>query len=714
MTAYSRILSYFFITLLGCLCATLAPATFADVAYQEASYQEATYASLSDVGAGSLLLQSEQGYQPFVRSGANFQVQVNGLVSRVTLRQEFTNPGQDWVEAIYVLPLPDDSAVDHMRITIGERVIEGQIREKAEAKRIYTQAKAEGKRAGLLEQQRPNLFSTRVANIGPGETVAVELTFLHTLHYDQSGFSLRLPMTITPRYIPGEPLPEQLAQPLQGWSFPTTEVPDAHLITPPQTHQAPVDQLSASLQLDVNTGFEVAQFNAPYHEIEVNRLSDQYHISTRETQIAMDRDFVLHWMPVASQIPTAAYFAEPVAGKQYGMLMLLPPTGAAPLQIPPRRLILVVDSSGSMAGQSMEQAKQALQMALLRLRPEDQFNVIDFDDSFQQLFPAPTQATPAALQRASAFVSALVADGGTEMAAPLRQAMRAASGDEDSTMLTQIVFITDGSVGNEAALFDLIHQNIGRQRLYTVGIGSAPNAWFMRKAAEFGRGTYTYVGQTDAVQSTMAALFEKIEKPVLTRIEVQVEGAGKDSAAELYPNPIPDLFAGEPLLIKGRFDQPPTALEVKGLLQGQPWRTRVALASGQHAEGIASLWARAKITSLQDDGVRQGNPEQHRQEILQLGLQHRLLTPYTSFVAVDQTPVRPADADLKTGLVANRMPAGSAQTAPVVGYPQTALGLHGQMLLGLILLAAALLLWRGRAPGTIGTSEQEPQYAPLA
>ncbi|AUM12110.1 marine proteobacterial sortase target protein [Ketobacter alkanivorans] len=654
-------------------------------------FEEADYASLDEVGTGSLLVKEGHSYRPFLRSNAEFDVQVNGLVSKVIVRQSFRNPGQDWVEAVYVLPLPDDSAVNAMRIKIGERVIEGEIKEKQEAKRIYTQAKAAGKRAGLLQQQRPNLFSTQVANIGPGETVEVELSFLQVLHYDGGQFSLRLPLTLTPRYIPGVSLMELPPQEVKGWSFPTAQVPDAHLITPPQTHQAQTpeggdDQLKARIQIAVNTGFDVERFSAPYHAIDVTRLSAEYRVSTQSGAVPMDRDFVLNWKPVAQQAPVAAYFSEQVEGKDHGLIMLLPPTQSQNLQIGPRELIMIIDSSGSMSGQSMVQAKQAVQMALDRLRPQDRFNVIDFDSGFNTLFPASAHAEPGALRRARLFVDSLVADGGTAMYAPLQAAL---TGPDSEENVTQVVFITDGSVGNEAALFELIHKHIGSKRLYTVGIGSAPNAYFMRKAAEFGRGTYTYIGSSDEVQGKMSELFGKIEKPALTHLNVNIEGA----QAELYPQPVPDLYLGEPLVIKARFDEQPERIQISGMFEGQPWRSQLQLQQGDSATGVATLWARSKVAHLQDEGVRQGNGELHRDEIIKLGIEHRLVTRYTSFVAVDKTPVRPADADLLTDQVANRMPAGSTQPAPAVGYPRTALGLHWHLLMGLMLLILALLVW---------------------
>lgn len=645
------------------------------------------YGSLDEVGTGSLLLKQEQGYAAFVRTNAEFNVKVSGLLSRVTLRQSFHNPSQDWVEAVYVLPLPENSAVNAMRIIIGERIIEGIIKEKQEAKRIYTQAKKEGKRAGLLQQNRPNMFTTQVANIGPGETVSIELTFLQELHLDSGQFAFRLPMTITPRYIPGSPVSEKTILDVKGWALPTDQVPDANTITPPQTHQLQQNSHRAKLHIEVNSGFDVEAFNSPYHSVTVSRFDREYRINMDDTEVVMNRDFVLSWKPVVSQSPVAAYFNETVNEKPHGLIMLVPPVDEQLVNIAPRELILIIDTSGSMSGASIHQAKQALRMALDHLRPQDSFNIIEFNSTYHALFAEAQLAIPEQVRRARYFIDGLSANGGTEMYAPLQAALQ--NKHEEHERIKQIVFITDGSVGNEAKLFELIHQNIDNSRLYTVAIGSAPNAYFMRKAAEFGRGTYSYIGKPDEVQEKMAQLFDKIEKPVLTQVAVQIEGA----SGELYPQVIPDLYMGEPLLVSAQFDQMPTRIHVSGELNGQQWAREMQIQSSQQDEGIATLWARKKVAFFQDESIRQGQPALHKQDIIQLGMDYRLVTPYTSFVAVDVTPVRPVNENLKKNNVPNAMPAGSKQRAPSVGYPKTALGLKWHYLMALFFLVVAVLVW---------------------
>lgn len=677
------------------------------------------YSSFNDIGTGALVSSTGNGYQAFIRLDTEFKVEVNGLMASTRVTQRFKNPGLNWVEAVYVLPLPDDSVVNEMRLIVDDRVIEGQIKEKEEAKKIYVQAKQQGKRAGLLQQQRPNLFTTKVANIGPGETVEVDVHFLQKLSYDQGVFEIRIPLTLTPRYISGNtknnnavistddsgseehPFKQALSVSTTGWSKPTDQVPDADRITPPQSHYLPADTHYASLNLKVAPGFEVQSFNAPYHSVEVVRLSDEYEISTREAQIPMNKDFVLQWSPVASEKPTAAYFEEVVEGESFGLLMVMPPNNRELSSIPSRELILIIDTSGSMSGNSIEQAKEALNQALSTLRPQDYFNVVAFSSGYRKLFSHSQQSDHNSVAEARRFVSNLVANGGTEMVAPIEFALTSKSVTESegtTEPLRQIVFITDGSVGNETALFDLIERHIQNSRMFTVGIGSAPNSYFMKKAAQFGRGGYTFIGRQAEVRQKMSALFEKIDKPVFTQIEMKMQ----EGKAEYFPAVVPDLYLGEPLLITTRFNKKPSKIELTGTFKEEPWLLELNVPqSPQTATGVATLWARDKIEYLQDEGIRLSKPQKYKQDILALGLTHRLVTPYTSFVAVDVTPARPLNELLSKQAVPNRMPAGNTMAAPGIGYPNTALGIEGKYCLAVLFLFIGWFLWLhvGRVKG---------------
>ncbi|MCG8670666.1 MAG: marine proteobacterial sortase target protein [Pseudomonadales bacterium] len=669
------------------------------------------YENLDQVGAGSLLTHEAGEYRSLLRMGNSIALQVNGMLVNAEIEQQFKNDSQEWIEATYVFPLPSESAVNSMHIKIGDRIIEGVIKERQQAKKIYLQAKKQGKHTGLLEQQRPNLFTTKVANIAPGETVVVAFSYLQTLDYDQGEFSLRIPLTLTPRYIPGNPLISDLNKAgyqqddlpalsqtqlmdvgAKGWSFATDQVPDAPEITPPQILPSDAINHRAQLSVHLKPGFELAEVVSPYHNIKTQRQSDSYLIKPANNPVIMNKDFVLTWRPVPQQAPTAAVFKESKSNNktpivaEHGLLMLMPPERISGDVVPPRELIIIIDTSGSMAGASIEQAKQAVQMALKKLRPQDLFNVIEFNSVHRSLFASSEPASHSAKRQAMRFVSSLKANGGTEMYSALDAAFQF---PYQETHLRQVVFITDGSVGNEHALFELIHRDLGNSRLYTVGIGSAPNEFFMRKAAEFGKGSHAFIGSPQEVQTKIAALFGKIEKPVMTNIRIQAEGV----KAEVFPALIPDLYQGEPLIVHAKFDQWPRSLLIEGEFDGQPWSQTLLLHAKADAAGVATLWAREKVQSLEDQGVVKGNRDQYKQQILAIGLDYGIVTRFTSFVAVAKEVVRPTTDSLKSKSVPNLMPAGSKQPPPTVGMPSTALGVDQMLWLGLLCMLSALMLY---------------------
>ena len=465
-----------------------------------------TAISPNSMQAGSLLMRMESGYVVATRINTDVTINVSGMVARVAVRQAFRNDGPDWVEGIYVLPLPDDAAVDRMRMYIGERFIEGEIREKEKAKKEYEQAKKEGKKASLVEQQRANLFRTSVANIAPGETVTIEVEYLETVSYDEGNFSLRFPLTLTPRFIPGTPQTDRRGS---GWSADTDRVTDASLITPPMVTQS--SDHKVTLRADINAGVALELLASRYHPVRVAETSGSYSVSLVNASVPMDHDLELVWRPVPDESPRALLFSESVDEQPHYLLMVLPPNDSTiPSIVMAREMIFVVDTSGSMHGTSIEQARKSLQLALKGLRPADRFNVIQFNSSASYLFPASVDATTANVVRAREYVNRLVANGGTNMRPALKMAL---NGPAQESHLRQVIFITDGSVGNEAELFSLIEQDLGTARLFTVGIGSAPNGWFMRKSAEAGRGTYTYISALHEVGEKMTRLFRKLETP---------------------------------------------------------------------------------------------------------------------------------------------------------------------------------------------------------
>ncbi len=638
-----------------------------------------------DIQSGTLLLKMQAGLVTATRVNTDVTISVSGLVARVSVRQEFRNEGDDWAEGIYVFPLPDKAAVDRMRLHIGERFIEGEIREKEKARKDYERARNEGRKASLVEQQRPNLFTTSIANIAPRERVVVEIEYLEDLRYDNGTFGIRFPMTLTPRYIPGVALPDRKGS---GWSPDTTRVSDASLITPPQVTASRDHKISLRASIDAGVPLEIVA--SRYHPVEVAEEQGRYTVSLANDPVPMDHDFELLWRPVPSAAPRAMVFRETIADQPHYLLMVMPPDVASevPLSMP-RELIFVVDTSGSMHGTSIAQAKKALSQALDGLSANDRFNIIEFNSITRALFHQSVAADAVNIAHARNFVQRLEANGGTEMRPALRLALDSARSE---SYLRQIVFITDGSVGNEEELYTMIESRLGSARLFTVGIGSAPNSWFMRKAAELGRGTFVVISALHEVGEKMDRLFDKLGHPQVTNIDVSWPGG---TVMEVYPGIVPDLYLGEPVTVRAKAAlpfPPGSTVRVSGDSTAGAWTRELPLDNGADNPGIGALWARAKIAALHDEERRGADAELTRIEVIDTAIAHHLVSKYTSLVAVDKTPVRPAGDPLASERVPNLLPYGQSMNA-IFGFPATATNALVLQRRGLLLLLAALLLF---------------------
>ena len=654
---------------------------FAGPCFQNA-YAEAVLPA--DMQSGSLLIKMQEGYVTATLMNTDVEMSVSGLVARVAVKQRFRNESAEWVEGVYVFPLPDKAAVDRMRLHIGERFIEGEIREKEQAKKEYEQAREQGKKASLVEQQRANLFTTSVANIAPGELVTVEIEYLEDLRYDDGTFSIRFPMTLTPRYIPGSPLPDRKGN---GWSPDTTRVADASLITPPMVTKSRGHRVTLSASVDAGVPLEIIA--SRYHPVDVTEDQGRYTVSLAKDAVPMDHDFELVWRPVPSSAPRAMVFNEIVGGETHYLLMVMPPSAAnaAPVELP-REMIFIVDTSGSMHGVSIAQAKQAVLRSLDGLNANDRFNVVEFNSYTKALFGQSLPANGLNISSARSFVRGMQANGGTEMRPALELALRT---QPTETHLRQIVFITDGSVGNEEELYALIEQQLGTARLFTVGIGSAPNSWFMRKSAELGRGTFVIISALHEVREKMDTLFRKLEHPQVTNIDVTWPGG---TVIEAYPAVVPDLYLGEPVTVKARAAgvfEAGDLVTISGNSIGGSWSRELPLVQKHDDPGIGALWARARIAALHDEERRGADAAQVRKKVVDTAIAHHLVSKYTSLVAVDKTPLRPAGDPLRREQVPNLLPYGQSMNA-IFGFPATATNATALQMRGAALIVVALLL----------------------
>ncbi|MHA1564260.1 MAG: marine proteobacterial sortase target protein [Alphaproteobacteria bacterium] len=657
-------------------------------------------------------------------------ITVNGLVARVRVRQRFHNPSAFWLEGIYVFPLPDRSAVDRLTMTVGGQRIDGKIMERVAAAAAYDKAAAAGQRASLLSSERANIFATSVANIGPGEEIIVEIEFQDRVAYENSRFSLRFPMVVAPRYSPA-PGPISAADRL-----PSGVQPVGHLGDTGRDRFGPVRHPTeglanlVTLAVIVDAGLPLKSLESLYHQVRVERMEGHRRLVTlTDGSVPAVRDFVLEWQVEIGGVPQAAIFSEEVGEDSHLMVMLLPPDDSgAGASVLPRDLIFVVDTSGSMHGTSMEQAKAAVLHAIERLRPEDRFNIIGFANRTTALYRTARNAVTATRVEAAFFVGSMEAEGGTEMLPALRLALAEPAVEG---RLRQVVFLTDGAVDNEAGIFDLIARQLGDTRIFAVGIGSAPNSYFMRETAELGRGSFVYIGDTNEVAERMAGLARKLAQPALTDVEI-IWPAGIAGTAQVYPNPQPDLYAGEPVVMTALLPGQPIAglvgdIKIRAWRGGEMWERSLPLGGGQGAPGVAALWARAKIAQIEGDGVRQHDSGGVRPAVLEVALRYSLVTPYTSLVAIDERPARPANVPLDSEEIARNLPEGwdyegifGAGNGPAkmramppgllhrtsagasIALPQTATPAQQMILVSLVLFAFAglLLLW-GRRHGHV-------------
>jgi len=434
----------------------------------------------------------------------------------------------------------------------------------------------------------------------------------------------------------------------------------------------------------------LVQLSSSYHPVTVQALrGHRYHIALKAGAVASNKDFELVWIPNPGSEPQAAVFTEPGNGQHYALMMLMPPqaTTLGKNRLA-RETVFIIDTSGSMQGESLKQAKQALLLALERLQPSDRFNVIQFNSVTHELFTAPVPGDEEHVERAKDYVRALRADGGTEMLPALTAALKSNTTDE---RVRQVIFLTDGAVGNEDELFKLIHTQLGDRRLFTIGIGSAPNSHFMSKAAEFGRGTFTYIGNVAEVAEKMSALFSKLDSPVLTHIKVELPVG---SMVEMWPQKLPDLYVGEPVVFTAALKGLKGNVKVSGMRGATPWEMNLPLERGTPAPGVHVLWARSKIQSLLDSVQDGAEAEAVRKQVVEVALGHHLVSKHTSLVAVDVTPVRPAYETLNENLpLATNYPEGWAKASMSGSLPNTATPAQFQLLLGMLALLMASLVW---------------------
>jgi Ca-activated chloride channel family protein len=592
-----------------------------------------------EAGVGAIV--TDQGNLPL--QAIDVDATLTGLVARVALTQTFGNRFDQPLEASYIFPLPDRAAVTEFRMEVGERVVEGVLKERGQARADYDTAVKEGRRAAIAEEERPGVFTMRVGNLLPGERVTVRLVMTGPLPWDEGEATFRFPLVVAPRYIPGAPLE---GEPVGAGTEPDTDaVPDASRITPPVLLPGfpnPVD-LSITVRIDP-AGLDLGAVRSSLHAV-VEEAGDGVRTVRVEPGERADRDFVLRLRTGSDAVTTAVTAVEDAAGGRGTFaLTLLPPVGDGAAT--PRDLVFVLDRSGSMGGWKMVAARRAVARMVDSLTERDRFGVLAFDNLIETPQGAGLRvASDHARFQTVDWLSRLEARGGTEMAAPLGRALDLLGGggtgepDGPARRDPVLVLVTDGQVGNEDQLLRLLAPRLGGVRVYTVGVDTAVNEGFLKRLAGLGGGACELVESEDRLDEVMDRVHRRIGAPVLTDLELEPAGLGVDPGS-LAPRRLPALFAGSPLVVSGRFQGGPGgAVTVRGQdAAGRPWSATVPVTGGD-AGGwptLTAAWARAHLRDLEDRYATDPAPDRElERRIVETSLRFGVLCRFTAFVAAD-------------------------------------------------------------------------------
>ncbi len=583
-------------------------------------------------GTGALVGRDADGRTvDFPLKHTDVRIEVSGFLARAQVIQEFTNPYDRRIEAVYVFPLPENAAVDDMTLHVGSRVIRGAIRERGEARQVYQQARANGRTAALLEQERPNIFTQSVANLLPGDDVKISITYVQTLKYEAGTLSLSFPMVVGPRYIPGHvTTPEGDAIPVNGDA---AGIPDADRITPPVLRPGTRSGHDVSLAVRLDSGVPFTNLRSPSHAIEDRRTGPSgAEVRLADGDTLPNQDFVLQW-DVQPQRVAAGMLSHREAGDGFFTLMLVPAPSPRPADVTPKEMVFVLDCSGSMSGAPIEAAKSLVRHALRHLNPGDTFRILSFSMTASGLSEASLPNTPGNIARGLAYLDTLHGEGGTEMIQGIRAAL---SDDRDPRRLRVVLFLTDGYIGNENRILAEVRDRVGDARLYSLGVGTSVNRFLLENLGLEGRGQVLYLRPGEDPAPAVARFYDQVRSPVMTHLSIDWNGL---DVVQTYPEMPPDLFAGHPLLVTGRYRTAgESTVKVRGRIGGYAVTIPVAVSLPDRDPdnaSLRSLWARAAIEDRMRKMLRGEDPA-IVQDVVSLSVANRVLSQYTAFVAVEE------------------------------------------------------------------------------
>jgi Ca-activated chloride channel family protein len=565
------------------------------------------------------------------------KAEISGFISRVRVTQEFQNSFKQKIEAVYTFPLPQNAAVDDMTMTIGTRTIRGKILPREEAQAVYESAKSNGQVASLLDQERPNIFTQSVANILPGEQIKIEISYVETLNYEDGAYEFVFPMVVGPRYIPGASANQKQGN---GFAADTDQVPDGSRITPRMVPPTMRSGHDISLDIQLDAGLIVDGLTSKTHDVEIERTDPRSaHIHLKDITTIPNKDFVLRYDVAGGSIQDALLTHRSEKGGFFTM-MLQPPDRVTVEDVTPKELVFVLDTSGSMEGFPIEKAKETMKLALNSLNPSDTFNLITFAGDTDILFPKPVPATKENMAKAQLFLKGRAGSGGTEMMTAIKAALEP-SDKQDHIRI--VCFMTDGYVGNDMEIVSEVQQH-PNARVFAFGIGDSVNRFLLDKMAEAGRGEVEYVSLNDDGSAAARRFHQRVRNPLLTDISIDWNGL---PVADVYPQRIPDLFSAKPVILSGRFTGAASGtIRLKGKMAGNDFVREIQVSFPENMAAhdvLSSLWARRRIDDLMSkdySGAQNGQmPPELKQTITAVGLEYRLMTQFTSFVAVEETIV---------------------------------------------------------------------------
>ena len=588
---------------------------------------------------------------PLPLKHTDVSAQVSGYIATVDVTQQFHNPFAQKIEAVYQFPLPHDAAVSEFVMQIGDRQIRGIVREKEEAEQLYRQAREQGFNVALLTQVRPNIFEQKIANIEPGKQIDVSIRYFNTLSYADGWYTFVFPMVVGPRFNP-----PHSADPVRAVPHGTPPVLDeqGQRVGTDIAYLRP-DERSGhdiALTLDIDAGVSIEEAMCVTHVVSTTPDAadpGKLHVELSPNDTLPNKDFIFAFRIAGDQMKQGLLtHIDPQTGEGYFTLMLYPPAELEGLSRQPMEMVFVLDCSGSMHGEPLAQAKDAIRRGLRHLQAGDTFQIIRFSSDASQLGERPVPATPANIQRALRYVDGLQSRGGTMMIEGIKAALDFA---HDPARYRVVTFLTDGFIGNEREILREMNQRIGNARVFSFGVGSSVNRFLLERMAGVGRGAVAYLLPGDSGADIMDAYFNRISHPAMTNLSVSF---GDANVTDVYPTRTPDLIVGRPVILTGRFTgeldtihitpAPGTPGSAPGNIGEHDLAIRIdADEARPGTRALAQVWARRKIMDLMDQAALEGDDRQYRQAVLDTALRYQLMSQYTAFIAIDASRITEGD-----------------------------------------------------------------------